>query len=119
VQVGEGVKRLLVSLRKVMEGGNMVILGANIPAIKKLAKMSEIEENLVMDTKTGVKSEIMKKNGLYVYPMRISRKKKDPNAMDISAVGRFEHKNSYDELKEEEELCQVCNDTMEDPWEVF
>ena len=89
----------------------MVRLGANIPAVKKLAKMSEIEENLVMDTKRGVKSEIMKKNGLYVYPMRISRKKKDQNAMDISAIARFEHKNNYDELKEEEELCQVCNDT--------
>ena len=72
-----------------------------------------------MNIKTGAKSEIKKENGMFVCPMRIRRKKKDPNAMDISAVGRFEHKNSYDELKEEEELCQVCNDTMEDPWEVF
>jgi len=86
---------------------------------RKLANMNKIEENLVMDIKTGAKSEIKKKNGMFVYHMRIKRKKKDPNAMDISAVGRFEHKNSYDELKEEEELCQVCNDTMEDPWEVF
>ena len=43
-----------------------------------------------MDTKTGVKSEIKNKRGMYVYPMTIRRKKKnDPNAMDIGSVGRF------------------------------
>ncbi len=68
-----------------------------------------------MNIKTGAKSEIKKKNGMFVYPMRIRRKKKDPNAMDNSAVGRFEHKNSFDELKEEEELCQVCNGAMDGP----
>ena len=72
-----------------------------------------------MDTKTGVKSEIKKKNGMYVYPMTIRRKKKDPNAMDIGAIGQLEHKNQFEEIKEEEDMCQVCNDTMEDPWEVF
>ena len=40
-------------------------------------------------------------------------KKKDPNDMDIGAVGRFEHKNQFDEIKEEEDMCQICNDTME------
>ena len=54
----------------------MVILGANMPAIKKLARMSEIEENLVMDTRTGVRSDIKKKNGMYVYPMTIRRRKR-------------------------------------------
>ena len=90
-QVGEGVKKLLVSLRKVAEDGNMIILGANLQAIKRLAKLNKIEENLVMNTKTGAKSEIKKKNAMYVYPITIKRKKKDVSGMDIGTVGRFEH----------------------------
>ena len=114
-QVGEGVKKLLVSVIRAAKGGNMIVFGANLKAIKELAKKTKLEENLIMDTKTMVKSEIKEKRGMYVYPMTIRRKKKDPNAMDLSSVGRFESKNSFNELNsaEKEHECQPCNDSME------
>ena len=66
-----------------------------------------------MDTRRGSRSEEKQNSGMYVYPMTIRRRKKDPNAMDIDAIGQFEHKNQFEEIKEEENMCQVCNDTME------
>ena len=78
-----------------------------------MAKLDKIEENLVMNTRTGVKSEIKKRSGMYVYPLTIRRKKNDANALDIGAIGQFEHKNQFEEIEEEEDMCQACNDTME------
>ena len=43
----------------------MVIFGADMKAIKELAKQAKIEENLIVDTKTGVKSEIKNKGGMH------------------------------------------------------
>ena len=98
-QVGEGVKRLLVSVRNAAKGGNMVIFGANMKAIRELAKQGTVQEKLIMDTKSGVKNEIKVKKGMYVYPMTIRRKKnKEPNAMKIcgdEAKGRFESENKF------------------------
>ena len=117
-QVGEGVKRLLVSVRNAAKGGNMVIFGANMKAIRELAKQSTVEGNLIMDTKTGVKNEIKIKRGMYVYPMTIRRKKeKEPHAMEISSAevkGRFESDNKFGELEEDD---NGKKDTS--PWGVF
>ena len=117
-QVGEGVKRLLVSVRNAAKGGNIVIFGANMKAIREFAKQSTIEENLIMDTKTGVKNEIKSKRGMYVYPMTIRRKKKkDPNAMEIGSAevkGRFESDNKFGGLEEDD-----VEDKDVSPWKVF
>ena len=91
-QVGEGVKRLLISLRRAAQGGNVVVFGADVNAIRELAKLNKIEENVIVDKKTGVKSEIKDKRGMYVYRMTIRRKKNNPDARDIGSVGRFEDK---------------------------
>ena len=81
----------------------MVILGANMKAIRELAKQSTIEENLTMDIKSGVKNEMKNKRGMYVYPMTIRRKKKkDGNAMEIGSAevkGRFESDNVLEDSK--------------------
>ena len=44
-QVGEGVKRLLVSVRNAAKRGNMVIFVANMKAIREFAKQGTVEEN--------------------------------------------------------------------------
>ena len=114
-QVGEGVKKLLVSVIRAAKGGNMIVFGANLKAIGELAKKTQLEENLIMDTKTMIKSEIKEKRGMYVYPMKIRRKKKKENDMDIGNIGKYEHKNSWSELisSDEEQECEICNDNME------
>ena len=109
-QVGPGVKRFLVSIRKVAEGGNMVIMAANMKAIKGLAK--QIEENLVMDARAGVRSEIKKKNGTYVYPMKVRKSKKDQNAMDIGAIGQLEHKKHLKKSRRK----RTCAKYSMTPW---
>ena len=99
-QVGEGVERLLVSVRSAAKGGNMVMFGADLRAIKELAEQITIEENFIVDTRTGVKNKTKNKRRRYVYPMTIRReKRKDPNAMDIGSVGRFESDNQFVNLK--------------------
>ena len=117
-QVGEGVKRLLVSVRNAAKGGNIVIFGANMKAIRELAKQSTTEENLIMDTKTGVKNEIQNTRGIYVYPMMIRRKnKKDPNTMEIGSAevkGRFESDNVFGGFKEDD-----SEDKDISSWKVF
>ena len=84
-------------------------------AIRESARQSKVEENLIMDTETNVRSEMKEKRGMYVYPMTTRRKKKDPNAMDLSSVGRFESKNNFNELHSAKKghECQPCNDSME------
>ena len=58
-----------------------------INAIKKLAKLDKIEENMIVNHETGVGSTIKDEHGMYVYPMKFKRKKKrDPNAMDIGTL---------------------------------
>ena len=52
-QVSDETKKLLMSVRKAAEKGNMVIFGADINAIKKLAKLDKIEENMIVNHKNG------------------------------------------------------------------
>ena len=95
-----------------------MIFGANMKAIREFAKQSTIEENLIMDTRTGVKNEIKNKRGMYVYPMTIRRKKKkESNAMEIGSAetkGRFESDNSFGGLKEND-----TEDERKRPWGGF
>ena len=94
-QVSDETKKLLMSVRKAAEKGNMVIFGADINAIKKLAKLDKVEENMIVNHKTGVRSTIKDEHGMYVYPMTIKRKKKkNRDAMDL---GTLESANEKDD----------------------
>ena len=79
-----------------------------------MAKQTKVEGNLIMGVKTNVRSEIKEKRGMYVYPMTITRKKKDPNSMDLSSVGRFDCQNNFNELNsaEKEHECKPCDNNM-------
>ena len=95
-----------------------MIFGANMKAIRELAKQSTVEENLIMDTRSGVKNEIKTKRGMYVYPMMFRRKKKkDENAMEIGSAevrGRFESDIVFGGFKEDD-----AEDKDSSPWGVF
>ena len=51
--------------------------------------MDRIDDNVIVGTKTGITSKIVEKNGMYVHPMTITRKKKK-NDMDIGNLGMIE-----------------------------
>ena len=68
----------------------MIIFGADMKAIRELAKMDSIEDNVIVGTKSGIKSKIKEKNGMYVYPMTITRKKKNRNDMEIGILQETE-----------------------------
>ena len=90
----------------------MIVFGANLKAIRDLAKLEKIEDNVIIGVKSGKKDIITDKNGMYVYPLTIKRKKKaSENDMDIG----FASKTRFEALAEnEEEECHTCN---EEPWD--
>lgn len=102
-QVGEGIKKMLLSVKRACKSGNMVIFGANMKAIRDLAKMDSIEDNVIVGTKSGIKSEIKEKNEMYVYPMTITRKKKNRNDMEIGMLKEMGEKDDDEEENEEQE----------------
>ena len=46
-QVGEGVKKMLLSVKRACKSWNMIIFGADMKAIRELAKMDSIEDNVI------------------------------------------------------------------------
>ena len=124
-QVGEGVKRMLLSVKRACKSGNMIIFGANMKAIRELAKQDSIEDNVIIGTKTGVKSEIKEKNGMYVYPMTITRKK--GNAMDIGIMEAMQQDikdgkytaESHIERQNDEESKGMVRDSNSGLWVPF
>ena len=65
-QVGDRIQKMLLAVRRMTQGGNMVIFGANIKSIRKLAALDKIEQNVIVG-KNRKKSEIIDKHGMYVY----------------------------------------------------
>ena len=96
-QVGEGVKKMLLSVKRACKSGNMIIFGADMKAIRELAKMDTIEDNVIIGTKSGIKSEIKEKNGMYVHPMTKTRKKKNKNDMEIGLLNELGENEENDE----------------------
>ncbi len=99
---------MLISVKNTIRAGNIIVFGANREAMWELADAEQIGEDMIVNVKTRKVSKIHEKNGAYVYPMTINRKKKevDPNAMDVG----FVHENKHDAIeKEDEEVeCQNC-----------
>ena len=115
-QVGERMKQMLISVMNTVRVGNMVVFGANRSAMRPLANAEKIEDHMIVDVETGRQSKIHEKNGAYVYPMTINRKKKkvDPNAMDVGFVNKIKYDAIKDEYEEHEEVeCKTC----ETPWD--
>ena len=82
---------MLIAVRRVVESGNVVVFGANMKAIRKLAACEKIGKNMIVD-KNGRRTEVLDENGMYVYKMKIKRKGKDD--MDLGTV------NNKEETKE-------------------
>ena len=57
-QIGGGMKKMLISVRKAIESCNMIIFGANAKAINRLAKLDEIEDNVIVGVKSGTRGVI-------------------------------------------------------------
>ena len=83
-QVGDKVMNMLISVRRMVESGNMVVFGANQQALRKLAACNKIEKNMIVG-KNGKKSEIKDEDGVYVFKMKI---KKGKNDMDLGNVNK-------------------------------
>ena len=90
-QVGDKLVNMLISVRRMVESGNMVVFGANHQAIRKLAACAKIEKNMIV-SRSGKRTEIKDENGMYTYKMRIQKKGK--NDMDIGAVKTNEKNNT-------------------------
>ena len=64
-QVGDKLTNMLIAVRRVVESGNMVVFGANMKAIRKLAACEKIGENMIVD-KNGRRTVVLDENGMYV-----------------------------------------------------
>ena len=96
-QVGDKISKMLISVGKMGEAGNMTIFNADMNAIRALAQREKIEENFIYNKKSGISSRINKEGGLYKYPIWIKRKK------DAEMCGNLSHQ------------CQPCNgDAIDD-----
>jgi hypothetical protein len=52
----------------------MVIFGANMKAIRKLAACEKVEPNMIVG-KNGKRSEIVDQDGMYVYKLKVKKRK--------------------------------------------
>ncbi len=70
-QIGGGMRKMLISVRKAVESRNMIIFGANAKAIKRLAKLNEIEDKEKVEVRSGTRGMFKSDaRGNYVYPIR-------------------------------------------------
>jgi hypothetical protein len=96
-QIGDSVKRMLISIHNVTKSGNMVIFGADMKAIRDLARLDSIDDNVIVGIKSGVRSKIQDRNGMYVYPIKIKRRKKDSMEVDVVQKSKEEDDTSDEE----------------------
>ena len=116
MQVGDRVKRILLSTRRAGEAGNMTIFNADLDAIKEIAKMSKVDENFIYSKKTKKYTRILYKDGLYKLPLWIKRRIRRGNDKvkgSLKAQASFSNSTSnVDGCKDEE--CQMCMSDMFD-----
>ena len=74
MQVGDRVKRILLSTRRAGEAGNMTIFNADLDAIREIAKQNSVDENFIYSKKTRKSTRILYKDGLYKLPLWIKRR---------------------------------------------
>ena len=74
-QIGDKMSRMLISVSRAGQVGNAVLFNMDMKTIRELAKLDKIEPNLIVNKKTGMKSKVEEKNGLYVYPIWVKKNK--------------------------------------------
>ena len=69
------MKRMLISVSRVSEGGNMVLFNGDGTALRELLKkQGELAPNMIVNKKSGINTKIHEENGLYTYPIWTKRK---------------------------------------------
>ena len=98
-QVGDKVGKILLAASKMAEAGNAVLLNVDRELIKRLARETEIHENMIVNKGSLVKSKVYNKGGLYVYPMWIKQKgkKKDDKSEEVKSGAKYFTANMVDE----------------------
>ncbi len=103
IQVGDKMNRMLISVSRVSEGGNMVLFNADRRALRELLrKQGELAPNMIVNKKSGINSKIHKENGLYTHPIWTKRKVRK----EIAKVGNEEEQQ---EENGEDEFSAVFN----------
>ena len=74
-QVGDKISKMLISVGRTGEAGNMTVFNADMNALREIVKRDKIEEHFFYNKKSGITSKINKEGGLYKYPIWIKRKK--------------------------------------------
>ena len=80
------------------EQGNMVIFNADMKALKEFAKKDSIAKDVIVSNSTGLVSEMVKKRGLYTYPIWVKKNKsskKDDDKMEVGAVGNSDTEDEW------------------------
>ena len=68
------LKKMLLAASKAVEAGNMIVFGADLDAIKKLAKEKRLDQHIIMHKATGRQTKMVYKDGLYKLPLWIRRR---------------------------------------------
>ena len=119
MQVGDRVKRILLSTRRAGEAGNMTIFNADLDAIRELAKLSKVDENFIYSKKSKKSTRILYKDGLYKLPLWVKRrirrgedKAKGSHSIRSPGSSSSNTANGVDGCKEP--ACQMCMSDMFD-----
>ena len=82
-QVRTNVKGILVSISRAADAGNMTVFGADVKSLREAADQIErsgkVSPNFVCTKKTGKISDMVRKDGLYKYPVWIRRRVRETN----------------------------------------
>ena len=95
-QVGDNVKRMLISVKKTAEANNAALFNMDVNLLRELAKRDKLEPNMLVDKKTFRTSKIHEQGGLYTYPIWIKRRNKGVNEVS-SDPSWTEEKNDSDD----------------------
>ena len=87
-QVGDKLSKTLISVRRIVEKGNMVIFGADEAALSMLSKMPRVDGHMIMHKKSGTISKVQEEGGLYVYPLWMKQKSED-EGLRIGAIDKI------------------------------
>ncbi len=60
---------MMIAVRRMVESGNMIIFGADMKAIKALARENKVDENVMVNKKTRMKTAMVFNDVLYKYPL--------------------------------------------------
>jgi hypothetical protein len=95
-QVGDKITKMLIAVKRVCEGGNMVMFNVDQESLKELAKCENMDPNMIVNKKSGTKSKINEENGLYTYPIWTRRRVRNETEKKVNAIGKGEERTNED-----------------------